>query len=141
MEAITEFTYEYGFLSNFHPSEVSYGGLVYPSVEHAYQAAKTLDLEEQRKIREAHSPGEAKRRGRAAALRPDWDDIKDEVMMALVWAKFQEEPLRSRLLATGEAILIEGNNWGDRYWGVDGHGLNKLGLTLMAVRAGLRAAA
>lgn len=140
MEAIAEFTFEHGFLSNFFRSEVSYGGLVYPSVEHAYQAAKTLDPEQQKHIREAHSPGEAKRRGRDATLRGDWDSVKDEVMMALVWAKFQDEPLRGRLLATGEALLIEGNNWGDRYWGVDGHGLNKLGLTLMAVRAGLRAA-
>lgn len=141
MEAITEFTYEHGFLSNFHPSEVNYGGVAYRSVEHAYQAAKTLDPAEQAKIRMAPTPGEAKKLGRGATMRPDWDDVKDEVMMALVWEKFQSEPLRSRLLGTGDALLIEGNNWGDRYWGVDGHGLNKLGLTLMAVRAGLRATA
>lgn len=141
MEVIAEFTYENGFLSNFHTSPLEYQGRSYRSVEHAYQAAKTLDEGERRHIMEAPTAGESKKRGRAATVRPDWDQVKDGVMLELVRAKFASGPLRERLLATGDALLIEGNSWGDRYWGVDGHGLNKLGLILMAVREELRAPA
>ena len=46
-----------------------------------------------------------------------------------------------KLLDTGDAILIEGNDWGDRYWGVcDGVGQNKLGLILMGLRKKMKMA-
>ena len=44
---------------------------------------------------------------------------------------------REKLLDTGNAELQEGNNWGDRYWGVDlktGYGENRLGRIIMKVR-------
>lgn len=135
MDVIFEFTYEWGFLSNFHSSEVVLDGLIFTSVEHGYQAAKTLDQDKKLEIQRAPKPGDAKRLGRAVPLRPDWDDVKEQVMLGLLRQKFSDDPLRSRLLATGDAVLIEGNTWGDRYWGVSGgQGLNRLGLMLMAVR-------
>lgn len=135
MAVIFDFSYEWGFLSNFHSSNVTLDGVVYPSVEHAYQASKTFDIDKRRAVQAAHSAGNAKRLGQALDLRYDWEDVKFQVMLDLVRQKFSVEPLRTSLLNTGDTILIEGNAWGDRYWGVSGgQGLNKLGLILMAVR-------
>lgn len=134
-----KFRNEYWFCSNFYPSPV-YG---YPTVEHAYQAAKTTDLTERRKIRAAKSPGEAKRLGRKVQLRADWVEIKDTVMETLLRQKFAEPSLRKILLETGEVELIEENNWHDNYWGecscakCQGRGKNRLGKLLMKIRSEL----
>lgn len=143
MEVIYEFTYENGFLSNFHPAEVTFEGMRFPSVEHAYQAAKMLDREERFNILRATTPGLAKRLGRSTMhLRADWERVKEEIMLDLLRQKFAADPLRARLLATGDSVLIEGNSWGDRYWGVSGgQGLNRLGMLLMDVRRELADAA
>ncbi|MEA2735214.1 MAG: hypothetical protein QOE14_1665, partial [Humisphaera sp.] len=112
----------------------------YPSSEHAYQAAKTLDVAERKKIAATTSPADAKRAGRALKLRDDWETAKFDVMERCVRDKFTRHPdLRQKLLATGDAELIEGNTWGDRVWGVyQGEGANHLGRILMKVRAELR---
>jgi N-glycosidase YbiA len=139
MDKITEFQGQYRFLSNFWPAIVQYEGQVYPSVEHAYQAAKTTSLVQRMDILRAFSPGEAKRLGRRVTIRPNWEHIKTEIMYQLVKTKFQEPILRSKLLATGNAELIEGNRWNDRFWGIcKGTGQNHLGKILMQVRQELR---
>lgn len=86
------------------------------------------------------SPGKAKRLGRKVALRPDWEQVKEDIMTDLVMDKFQDHPeLAQDLMDTGDAMLVEGNTWGDTYWGVcHGVGKNRLGKILMAVRDGLR---
>lgn len=136
MSEIREFSGEYHFLSNFHPVSVEYEGVTYPSVEHAYQAAKSLDLEERDIIRSSGSAGMAKRLGRHVKVRDDWDDIKLEIMSELVYQKFYGDPdLANKLLGTRDKVLVEGNWWGDRFWGVcNGVGYNHLGRILMAVR-------
>jgi ribA/ribD-fused uncharacterized protein len=140
---------KYEFLSNFHPSPVVTRGrsgnlerIGCATVEHGFQACKALDPVQRRTIAAAPTPGEAKRRGRRATLRPDWDEIRDDIMRSLLAQKFRlGEPLGQRLMATDDAELIEGNTWGDRYWGVvDGVGENRLGQLLMERRAELRAA-
>ncbi len=133
---IDEFQGEYRFLSNFWPAEIEFEGIRYPSVEHAYQAAKSLNTEDRRRIAAISDPAEAKRAGRALSLRPDWETAKFEVMEVCVRAKFMTHPdLRAKLLATGNAELVEGNAWGDRVWGVyEGQGENRLGKILMRVR-------
>jgi uracil-DNA glycosylase family 4 len=140
-ELIHGFFGEYCYLSNFWPASVQLDGETYPTVEHAYQAAKTDNPGARRQVRMADTPGAAKGVGRKLALRPGWEDLRDEVMLALVWAKFSAHPdLAERLLATGDAWLEEANTWSDRYWGtVNGDGINTLGLILMAVREELRA--
>lgn len=144
MDKIDRFDGEYRFLSNFWPATcwLRDGLGDYPSVEHAYQAAKTTDLEWRKRIRSAESPGEAKRLGRQLPLRADWEKIKLDVMFSLVWQKFAcglGNPLPEKLLATGDAELIEGNWWGDTFWGVcRGKGENHLGKILMEVRRILR---
>lgn len=140
MGPITEFQGEYRFLSNFWPAEVEYEGDVYASVEHAYQAAKTLDRNGRAMIQRAASPGIAKRLGQNLPIRPDWENVKVGIMSQLVTEKFfNHKELQRKLLATGERDLIEGNYWGDTFWGVyRGKGSNYLGKILVAVRAGIR---
>lgn len=133
---ISEFQGEHRFLSNFWPETVIFEGITYPTAEHAYQSAKTLDMAERRRIAELTAPSDAKREGRALALRADWEQVKFDVMEAVVRDKFtRNADLREKLLATGDATLEEGNTWGDRVWGVyEGQGENRLGMILMKVR-------
>lgn len=134
---IRQFTGEFGFLSNFYPVSINYCGRTWPSVEHAFQAMKTLDRAKQEEIRVAPTPALAKKLGRRMKLRKDWDAVKVGIMEDLVLAKFkQNQYLAEKLLATGDMVLEEGNNWGDAFWGVvDGIGRNELGKILMCVRA------
>lgn len=129
----------YRWLSNFWRCRVSYHGLTYDSSEKAYQAQKTKDHELRLRIRNAPSAFVAKAIGNELELRPDWDDIKPAVMRGVVMAKFmQNTDLLHKLLETGDAELIEGNNWGDTFWGVcRGEGENHLGKILMRVREDL----
>lgn len=134
---ITSFKGKYEFLSNFYMSPVSYGDIEYPSVEHAYQALKTLNLETRQTIANLATPGKAKKAGKSIELRPEWESIKQRVMLSLLLKKFHDPILRQMLLDTGDAELVEGNWWGDTYWGQCpvGTGHNVLGRLLMAVRA------
>ena len=140
---INEFQGPYRFLSNFYPAQVVVDGLTFPTVEHAYQASKTGDPTLQMRIYVAESPGEAKRLGRLASRRDlqDWPRRKEAVMAGLVRQKFDHPALAAKLLETGDHELLEGNKWGDTFWGVDlvtGLGDNRLGKILMEVRAELR---
>lgn len=146
---IDKFDGEYEFLSNFYPSEILFDPsgeckLLAPSVEHAFQASKTLNTYEAIEILNAPTPGRSKRLGRKCKLRPDWERVKDDVMYFYLKEKFAIPELRDKLLATEDAILIEGTTWHDRYWGVcycdkcQGHGRNKLGELLMRLRKELQ---
>lgn len=115
---IDSFDGQYRFLSNFANSVILYEGIIYPTVEHAFQAAKTLDISKRQEISLLATPGHAKRAGRKVILRPDWEEVKDQVMYHLVKLKFTDPILRGKLLATGEEELVEGNFWHDNYWGV-----------------------
>lgn len=138
--AIKEFRGAYGFLSNFYPCVVQDDrGTYYPSTEHAYQAMKFLG-KDRRKIFEDGSPGSAKSNGKGSGMRDDWEAVKLEVMLNLLRQKFKAgSNLAQRLLDTGDRELIEGNYWGDTFWGVcKGVGQNNLGKLLMQVRKELR---
>ena len=136
---IDSFTGDYRWLSNFQFADVTLDGVVYPSVEHAYQAAKTDDAEIRAAIR-AGTAAAAKRIGRG--LRPPgWTERSLAVMEGLLRQKFARADLRAKLLATGDEELIEGNWWNDTFWGVfRGKGHNHLGKILMRIRQDLRAA-
>ena len=156
---INSFRDKYRFLSNFYPVGVEIDAhmppttmlgaptnrpLRAPSTEHLYQALKTTDPQQREAILNAPSPRHAKGMGRKLRLRPGWDTMRDQVMLAITRAKYAQNPeLRARLLETGAAVLREGNTWGDIYWGVDLHvlqskgrvvGSNRLGATLQRVR-------
>jgi ribA/ribD-fused uncharacterized protein len=144
-DVIDRFTGPYDFLSNFYPSAITLDGLDFNTVEHAFQAAKTSDLDERQALQLAKSPAEAKRLGRKVTLRPDWEQVKFSIMEALVRQKFTRYPeLAEMLLDTGDARLIEGNTWNDRTWGMtktrqgEYIGKNWLGIILMKIRDELR---
>jgi ribA/ribD-fused uncharacterized protein len=137
MPSIMEFQGEYRFLSNFWVVEENF------TTEHYFQAAKTLDRNEQHMVLSAPTPGQAKREGRKVTLRSDWDEIKLSVMLNLTRMKFFISPvLKDKLLMTEGFDLFEGNTWHDYYWGVDLEklkageivGENHLGDILMQVR-------
>lgn len=140
---ITRFSGEHEFLSNFSPSRVEWMGLEVPTIEHAFQLAKTREPAEREKIARTPTPGGAKRLGRRVTLRPGWEESKRAVMAALLMQKFtRHRRLAQALISTGVAELVEGNNWGDTFWGVcDGRGENELGRQLMAVRSQLNSLA
>jgi len=140
MTVINSFQGEYFFLSNFFYSPVEFEGEIYPAVEHAFQAAKTFDLEQRTSILQAASPAQAKHLGRGLPLREDWEQVKFDIMLALLRRKFTQTNLRQKLLNTGDSELIEGNTWGDKVWGCVLYkgqwiGQNHLGKLLMKVRA------
>lgn len=126
------------FLSNFYPCTVEALGTVFPSVEHAYQAAKSRDILERIKIRDAETAGQAKRMGQKVKLQPDWHLHKRRIMEELLLQKFRDPELRAMLMATEGHDLVEGNYWGDTYWGIyNGKGHNYLGKLLMSIRNGI----
>lgn len=155
MSAITRFDGEYRFLSNFYPSPIvlpveeaplGEDAFVWPTVEHAYQAFKAAVVNDMAiffAIGIADTPGQAKRLARRLDLPQAWHDRKVDVMELLLRAKFEQNAdLADKLLATGDAELIEGNTWGDRFWGrCRGEGENHLGRLLMEQRNRLKATA
>jgi len=138
MKYIIRFTGKFKFLSNFFMKPVIYNGKEYPSAEHAFQAQKTTCSRYHNWIQQSETPGEAKKFGRAAPLRKDWKKVKFDIMREILRAKFSDKKLKIKLLETEDAILIEGNNWRDREWGVDITGENKLGELLMEIREELK---
>jgi ribA/ribD-fused uncharacterized protein len=139
-QSIKTFTGPYGYLGNFYRCKVAYEGLIYPSSEHAFQAAKTRNKKARIAISECFTPQSAKEAGRALPLRPDWESVKIDVMRAVLRAKFsQNAVIRFALLDTGNCHLEEGNHHGDTFWGtVKGVGDNWLGKLLMELRTELR---
>ena len=113
---------------------------MYPSTEHAYQAAKFLNEEHQQEIRNAATANVSKKIARrlekAGYRRKDWDDVKVDVMRGLLREKFSQEPEQEVLLKTGDEELVEGNWLGDTFWGQCpvGTGENWLGRLLMELR-------
>jgi ribA/ribD-fused uncharacterized protein len=134
-KVIDSFRGEYEFLSNFYVHPVTYENMVYPTTEHAFQAAKSLDINKRKEIKKAKTARAAKKLGRKVDLRKDWEFIKVDVMRTVLKDKFKDPVLRQLLLDTGDARLVEGNTWGDTFWGVcKGQGKNWLGKLLMEIR-------
>lgn len=138
---ILGFNMAYKFLSNFTPARVTLDEKEYASVEHAYQAAKTIHDVLRLEFRDPNmSVREAKTKGKRLPLRKDWEYVKVRIMYNLVKQKFQIPYYMVKLLETGDRKLIELNHWGDTFWGVTEQkgGLNMLGHILMKVRSELR---
>jgi ribA/ribD-fused uncharacterized protein len=132
----------YGCFSNFSKHDFVLDDLRWRTVEHYFQALKFPGDPHADRIRLVKSPMEAKTLGndRHAPLRPDWEQVKDDVMRRAVRAKFQTHAdIRAVLLGTGDRRIVE-NAKNDYYWGIgaDGSGKNMLGRILMEVRAELR---
>lgn len=131
---IEKFKGRNSFLSNFYNSEINYEGNTYPNAECAFQAAKCINLTEKEKFKKL-TAAQAKKFGRKVSLRPDWESAKLGIMKEIVDKKFEDPELADKLLNTGDSFLVEGNSWGDIYWGVcNGVGKNHLGKILMETR-------
>lgn len=134
---------EYGCFSNFSRHAVFLKGKRWPTTEHYFQAQKFAGTEHEEAVRLCKTPSLAANMGRSRKLplRKDWESVKDAIMLEAVRAKFaQHEELRTVLLGTGDAALVE-HTERDGYWGDggDGSGKNRLGEILMRVREELRA--
>lgn len=139
MKKIDSFRNEYFFLSNFYSYPIIYDGIEYRNTECAFQAQKTTDIEMREKFATL-KPEKGKSLGRKVRLRENWDTLKFPIMYEIVKAKFEQNPnLAKKLIKTGDAVLEEGNDWGDTIWGtVNGVGQNHLGKILMKVREELK---
>ena len=132
----------YGCFSNFSPHGFELDGVWWATSEHYFQAQKFATTPHVEVIRLAPTPADAAKMGRSRdrPLRPDWEEIKEEVMQQGVLCKFQtHRDIRQVLLSTGDELIVE-NAAQDYYWGCgkDGSGKNRLGEILMAVRTRLR---
>lgn len=146
---IKEFTGEFDFLSNFYPTPITFRSagedVMFPTAEHAFQAAKYKSMKSDHvarvdyvnSIAAASKPNDAKRLGQKVKIDvAAWEDMRIEVMREVVRQKFEQNDFfKGLLLATGPAMLVEGNTWGDEFWGrVNGKGYNMLGVILMELR-------
>lgn len=136
MNDITEFRGEFSWLSNFFPIKIEYDGIVYPSVENAYQAGKLIN----RKDREMFiniTPGQAKRLWRNYPTYNLTEEFRLNLMYQLLSIKFNQEPFKSLLIATDNCNIIEKNYWGDMFFGYclkTNQGKNHLGQMIMNIR-------
>lgn len=143
---IDAFFGQYRFLSNFYPAVVKFEGIVFTSTEAAYQAAKSLDPADWKRL-SSMTAAESKKAGQELALREDWDEVKLDIMLDLLRQKFSKNLFWQRLQATAPRFLVEGNNWHDTFWGVcngckkvgphSPYGENWLGQWLMRIRDGV----
>ncbi len=136
----------YGEFSNFSRysiTEIASDGMVveYMTSEHYFQAKKFIDPELQAKVREAENPMASATLGRTLSpLRPDWNEVRVDVMRTALRLKFeQHEFLKDLLLATEDREIVEYSN-SDSYWGCGPNfdGENMLGKLLMELRSVLR---
>lgn len=141
---VVAFRDEFRFLSNFWPARVrGPGRRIYASVEHAYQASKSLDRAIWKEIAALPRPGAAKKFSRWMAIRTDWPRVRVGIMEGLLRQKFATGGELAAMLVAIDGKIEEGNNWGDTFWGVDlatGEGENNLGRLLMTIRNELRVA-
>lgn len=132
----------YGFFSNFALYPIHLKDKIWSTSEHYFQAQKFVNTPHEEEVRLALTAREAAEMGRdrQRPLRLDWEVVKDDVMREVLCAKFTQHPdLTEKLLATGDAILIE-HTKNDKYWGDggDGSGVNMLGRLLMEIREQIR---
>ena len=133
---INEFQGEYRWLSNFVECDIEYNGFIYPSVENAYQAAKMKYKEDSLKFLNVTS-GRAKQLSKTLPMRDDWGKLKIYYMREFLIQKFSQKPYKELLMNTCGLDIIEGNRWGDKYWGVclkTNNGQNNLGKLIMGIR-------
>lgn len=139
------FTGRWNLIDNFAPTpvtvDVGRGEQAFPTSEHAFAAAKAVNMHEYLPIATATSPGLAKSLGHQCVLRADWEEVKFEVMWKILLAKFDQNPDAVQVLReTRYRPIYEGNTWGDRIWGVTRGkgttwvGRNALGAMLMELR-------
>ena len=146
MKKIEQFRKRYWFLSNFFFAPIQYQGQLWKTTEHLFQSMKSTNPLVKEKIRKMSRPRRARTFGKQLQLRPEWEAIRNKMMLKVLRLKFGQNLLLARkLLATQNVVLEEGNWWHDNYWGnclcagcKNIKGENHLGLLLMEVRKELK---
>jgi hypothetical protein len=113
---------EWGALSNFYQgAPIRFDRFAFATGEHFFQALKAKTRADFNKVIACPTPAEAKQQGKhMLRLRPDWERVKYDVMRLVLSRKFAQGRDEARvLLATGNALIVEGTMWGDQVWGVD----------------------
>ena len=125
---------------NFAPFQIEWRNKLYPTSEHAYQAAHFIDNEPQiaEQIRLCRSPRLAYEIANSyeSMEDPDWKNKRLAMMEEIVRCKLnQHDPIRDALLKTKDLMIVEMNEddafWG---WGSDHNGENNLGKIWMKLR-------
>jgi N-glycosidase YbiA len=125
--------------NNFSAHAIEFRGRLYPTSEHAYQAAKCTDPDGQEAIRNARSPLQAKvlaNETYAAARDPAWRSKKVGALEDILRAKLAQHPeAQEALLKSGYEYIVEDSPT-DYFWGegADGSGQNMLGKLWMKLR-------
>lgn len=138
---IGPFTHKYAFLSNFYECKVRFEGVVYKSVEHAYQAAKLEEPAMRAWVGRSFHAAQAKANAKTlqSQWRKDWLEVRVPIMEVLLRSKFSDPKLRERLIKTGDEEIVEINSHHDQFWGVHNRqGQNQLGKLLMQLREEFR---
>ena len=135
---ITSFRGKYNFLSNFSSHPVNIGDITYKTAECAYQAYKVSDMDIRRAIAKM-DPKDAKAYVKGIKHLPsDWKEKSLAIMgNILIYKVLQNPHVAEALVNTGDERIVEGNNWGDTFWGVDlktNTGQNMLGNLWMEIR-------
>ena len=108
------FKNEYKWLSNFEPCEIELHGIIYQSVESAYQSEKSNN-ENWKEFCKNNSSRDVKIKSKSIKIRKDWNDVKLKLMENLLIQKFSKEPFKTLLLETGDENIVEGNFWNDLF--------------------------
>lgn len=148
--AILKFSGEHAFLSNFYVAPFRWRGWVFRTAEHAFQAAKMYHIIDPtivqmqnylEKIQAEEKPTKAKYHGKSVKIDVEsWNSMRVQYMREIIHSKFYDvRELGGKLINTGATMLIEGNDWGDKFWGrcfENGKwvGMNTLGVILMEER-------
>ena len=138
--------YQAAFLGNFWltPITLTINGITgtFHTSEAAFQATKWWNHDYERGILEKAKNGdEAFKKKKSFSTPPDYSYAglgRDGAMMKVLEAKFTNSDLKTGLLSTGDAYLLEHNSvkGRDDYWSDDhdGTGNNMLGILLMQLR-------
>lgn len=130
----------YASFSNFFPCEFELDGKKWSCSEQALMFYKSEDKSYQKKILQTKDPHTVKALGRQAKLRPDWDEIKFDLMIRILNAKFSQNKSLGRLLVSTEDRMIH-EDCPDPWWGGGPNhprGRDLLGKALRRVRDQIR---
>lgn len=125
---------------NFAPFQVEWRGVLYPTSEHAYQAAHFIEANPEiaEQIRLCRSPREASDLANKNSKYddPEWSNKKLSYMEEIVRAKLSQHAyIQQILISSGDKYIVEMNDndkfWG---WGKDHTGKNELGKIWMKLR-------
>ena len=131
---------EFYIFDNFTAFQVEFDGQLWPTSEHAFQAAqfKSSAPGVFQEILDAKSPHDAQKIAfqNKTKSHPNWEETKESVMKEILICKVEQHPyVLKKLLASGNREIIE-DSWRDSEWGwgENKDGENKLGKLWMEIR-------